>query len=89
MASRGSGTQAGIPADIKKLSFEDALEALEEIVQRLESGEVSLEESIDIYSRGTHLKAHCEQKLQSAREKVERIVPGDGDEVGAVPADID
>lgn len=89
MAPRGSEDKAGIPADIKKLSFEDALEALEEIVQRLESGEVSLEESIDIYSRGTHLKTHCEQKLQSAREKVERIVPGDGDEVGVEPADID
>lgn len=89
MAPRGSGDKAGIPADIKKLSFEDALEALEEIVQRLESGEVSLEESIDIYGRGAHLKTHCEQKLQSAREKVERIVPGDGDEVGAAPADID
>lgn len=89
MASRGSGDQAGIPPDIKKLSFEDALEALEEIVQRLESGEVSLEESIDIYSRGTHLKTHCEQKLQSAREKVERIVPGDLDGVAAEPAEID
>ncbi len=89
MASRGSRDQAGIPPDIKKLSFEDALEALEEIVQRLEGGEVSLEESIDIYSRGTHLKTHCEQKLQSAREKVERIVPGDLDGVGAEPAEID
>ena len=89
MAPRGSREKAGIPADIKKLSFEDALEALEEIVQRLESGEVSLEESIDIYSRGTQLKAHCEQKLQSAREKVERIVPGDGGAVGVEPADID
>lgn len=89
MASRGSRDQAGIPPDIKKLSFEDALEALEEIVQRLEGGEVSLEESIDIYSRGTHLKTHCEQKLHSAREKVERIVPGDLDGVGAEPAEID
>ncbi len=89
MASRGSRDQAGIPPDIKKLSFEDALEALEEIVQRLEGGEVLLEESIDIYSRGTHLKTHCEQKLHSAREKVERIVPGDLDGVGAEPAEID
>ncbi len=89
MAPRGAADKAGIPADIKKLSFEDALESLEEIVRRLESGDVSLEESIDIYSRGTHLKTHCEQKLQSAREKVERIVPGEGDEVGAEPADID
>ncbi len=89
MAKRAQGTKTEIPADIKKLTFEDALEALEGIVQRLESGEVSLEESIDIYTRGTQLKAHCEQKLQAAREKVERIVPGEGDEVGAEPADID
>ena len=62
-----------IPADIRALSFERALEDLEEIVRRLESGEVSLEESITTYTRGTQLKRHCEAKLDAAREQVEQI----------------
>ena len=62
-----------IPADIRTMTFERALEDLEEIVRRLESGEVSLEESIATYTRGTQLKRHCEAKLESAREQVERI----------------
>jgi len=62
-----------IPADIQKLSFEEALKALEEIVSKLESGEVSLEESIEIYTRGTHLKRHCENKLKLAEARIEKI----------------
>ena len=62
-----------VPADIRKLSFEKALQELEEIVRRLEGGEVSLEESIATYTRGIQLKRHCEAKLEAAREQVERI----------------
>ncbi len=65
-------------ADIAKLSFEDALKALEEIVQRLESGRVELEESIAIYERGAALKAHCEAKLKDAEARIEKIVLGPG-----------
>ncbi|MDA0369111.1 MAG: exodeoxyribonuclease VII small subunit, partial [Proteobacteria bacterium] len=65
-----------IPGDIVKLSFEEALAALEEIVSRLEGGAVSLEESIDIYTRGTHLRRHCEEKLRLAQERIDKIVPG-------------
>ena len=62
-----------IPPDIRTMTFEKALEDLEEIVRRLEGGEVSLEESIATYTRGTQLKRHCEAKLEAAREQVERI----------------
>jgi exodeoxyribonuclease VII small subunit len=89
MAKSAAGKAEALPADIRKMSFEDALDALEEIVQKLESGEVLLEESIDIYSRGTQLKAHCEQKLQAAREKVDKIVSDGEGEVTAEPAEID
>ena len=65
-------------ADIAKLSFEAALKALEEIVQRLESGRVELEESIAIYERGAALKAHCEAKLKDAEARIEKIVLGPG-----------
>jgi exodeoxyribonuclease VII small subunit len=62
-----------IPADIAKLNFEKALEELEGIVGKLESGDVDLEESIKIYERGTLLKAHCESKLAAAKAKVDKI----------------
>jgi exodeoxyribonuclease VII small subunit len=62
--------------DIADLSFEDALAALERIVDRLEAGDVPLEDSIRIYERGAALKAHCEQKLKAAELKVEKIVLG-------------
>lgn len=64
--------------DIGKLSFEEALKQLEEIVQRLESGRVELEESIAIYERGAALKAHCETKLKDAEARIEKIVLGPG-----------
>ena len=48
--------------DIKELTFEQALSELEEIVEKLEQGDIDLEDSIDIYERGTLLKAHCEEK---------------------------
>ena len=62
------------PDDIAKLPFEKALAELEEIVQKLETGAVELEESISLYERGAALKAHCEAKLKSAQEKIEKIV---------------
>ena len=61
------------PADIASLSFEQALAELEQIVARLESGQAPLEASIDMYKRGSALKAHCEAKLNAARLQVEKI----------------
>ena len=65
------------PTDIKKMTFEAALAELEEIVQKLESGKAELEDSITMYERGAALKAHCASKLQSAQEKIEKIVIDD------------
>ena len=59
--------------DIKALSFEQAMEALERIVDDLERGDVPLDQSIRIYERGEALKAHCEKLLKSAEDKVEKI----------------
>jgi exodeoxyribonuclease VII small subunit len=81
--------KAEIPADIKEMSFETALKALEEIVQQLENGEVDLEKSIEMYARGTALKEHCEAKLKSAQARIEMIVPEAGGKVRATPAEID
>lgn len=81
---------AKLPDGIKALSFEDALEQLEEIVSKLESGEVNLEDSIDIYTKGTQLKQHCQNKLQSAQAKIEKIsLSSSGEPVGTQPFDAD
>lgn len=61
-------------ADIKKMTFEEALKELETIVKKLESGQQDLENSIEEYSRGTLLKEHCEKKLSEAKLKLEKIV---------------
>jgi len=89
-ATRGeSASGAEIPPDIEALSFEEALKALEEIVSKLESGEVSLEDSIDIYTRGTHLKRHCENKLKLAEARIEKIALGGEGEPTLEPFDPD
>lgn len=62
-----------IPADVAALSFEQALEALDQIVRQLEGGQIPLEKSIEIYARGTLLRRHCEAKLRDAQERIERI----------------
>ncbi len=60
--------------DVSGLTFEKALAELEDIVQKLESGGAPLEDSIALYERGAALKAHCEAKLKSAQERIEKIV---------------
>jgi exodeoxyribonuclease VII small subunit len=66
-------------SDLDGVSFEKALAELEDIVRKLEQGSVELEDSIALYERGAALKAHCEAKLRSAQERIEKIVvAGDG-----------
>ncbi|WP_353937360.1 exodeoxyribonuclease VII small subunit [Mesorhizobium liriopis] len=75
-------------ADVKTMSFEQALEALERIVDDLERGDVPLDESIRIYERGEALKAHCDRLLKSAEDKVEKIrLSREGRPVGTEPLD--
>jgi exodeoxyribonuclease VII small subunit len=62
--------------DIQDLTFEQALQELEQIVARLESGQAPLDDSIKLYERGAALKAHCESKLREAQLRVEKIVQG-------------
>lgn len=79
-----------IPADIAKMSFEDAMKALEVIVDQLDGGDVPLEESIKIYERGALLQRHCEDKLQQAEMRVQKIVArSDGTAERAEPASFD
>ncbi len=59
-------------------SFEKALERLEEIVRKLESGDISLDESIEIYQEGITLSKYCSQKLNEAEGKVMTIMNKNG-----------
>ena len=78
-----------MPEDIAAMSFEAAMAELEDIVQGLEGGQVDLDASISLYSRGALLKRHCETKLNAASEKVEKIVAdGAGTAVATEAADI-
>ena len=76
-------------ADVKKLSFEKAIEELETIVKRLEEGKVPLEESVAIYERGEALKRRCEELLRQAEARVEKItLDAAGNPKGTEPLDV-
>ena len=73
---------------VDQMSFEEAMKALENVVNRLESGDVPLEESIQLYERGAALKSHCQTKLKEAEEKVAQItLDGEGKPTGTTPVD--
>lgn len=78
------------PENIQRLSFEAALKRLEEIVRKLESGEASLDESIELYGEGDRLKQQCEARLHAAQARIEKIQFGrDGNPSGIAPFDGD
>lgn len=70
------------------MTFEDALRALEDVVRRLESGDVALDDSITLYERGEALRKHCQARLDAAQARIEKIVQGpDGQASGTKPFD--
>lgn len=81
--------ESQVPADIAKLSFEEALQELEQIVKRLEGGAGKLDDAIQSYERGTLLKRHCEAKLREAQARVDKIVVAPDGSVSAEPAALD
>jgi exodeoxyribonuclease VII small subunit len=77
-------------ADVKRLTFERAIEELESIVKRLAEGKVPLEESVAIYERGEALKRRCEELLKQAETRVEKIATdASGRVTGTEPLDVD
>ena len=78
------GSDNCIPPEVKKMSFEAALEELEEIVRTLEGGECDLDHAITAYSRGAVLKRHCEDKLKDAKSRIDKVlIDGEGNPSGA------
>jgi len=62
----------------QKLSFEQALKRLEEIVKLLDKGEVALEDSLKLYEEGSSLIAFCNETLNNAEQKVTMIKMDNG-----------
>lgn len=76
--------------DPSTLNFEDALKRLEEIVRKLESGDVPLDQSIELYSEGEKLRGLCQKRLEAAQAKIEKItLDRDGKPQATVPFDAD
>lgn len=79
--------EQGAP-EIADMSFEDALRALEEVVRKLEGGDVPLDDSISLYERGEQLRRHCQARLDAAQARIEKIVQkADGSVAGTAPFD--
>ncbi len=73
---------------VEKMTFEQAMAELEQVVGKLERGDVALDDSIALYERGAALKKRCETKLKEAEEKVAAItLDSDGKATGAKPVE--
>lgn len=72
----------------KPATFEQALEELEQLVERLEGGDLPLEDALADFERGVKLTRECQQKLASAEQKV-KVLMEEGGEVREQPFDID
>ena len=68
-------------SSLDKMSFEDAMKELEKLVDSLDKGNVSLDEAITAYDRGSQLKEYCEKKLNEAKMKIETIQSSDKEDV--------
>ena len=76
--------------DLSDLNFEDALKRLEDIVRKLENGDVLLDQSIALYSEGEKLRGLCQQRLESAQARIEKItLDRDGKPKATVAFDAD
>ena len=65
-----------------ELSFEDAMNQLEEIVRRLEDGKVTLDESMQFFEQGSALKTYCLEKLEKAMLRLEEVNTKVGESYG-------
>tara|TARA_B110000008_G_C16716735_1_gene463055 strand:- start:170 stop:421 length:252 start_codon:yes stop_codon:yes gene_type:complete len=66
---------------LDKMTFEEAMNELENLVESLDKGDISLDQAIAAYDRGSQLKDHCQKKLSEAKMKVETIQSPDNSDV--------
>ena len=74
-ASKPSKPRRDAPADPAGLTYEQAMAELELIIDRIESGEIGLEESLAAYERGVALRARCQEILDRAEQRVSELTP--------------
>ena len=60
--------------DVRNMTFEEAMKALEELVKRLEAGGIDLDESLGIYERAVELRNHCKAILDDGKRRIQRIM---------------
>ena len=66
---------------LDKMTFEEAMNELENLVESLDKGDISLDQAIAAYDKGSQLKDHCQKKLNEAKMKVETIQSSDNPDV--------
>ena len=66
---------------IDTMTFEEAMNELEKLVESLDKGDISLDQAISAYDKGSHLKDLCQKKLNEAKMKVETIQSSDNTDV--------
>ena len=60
-------------APVDSLSFEQAMDELDQLVRRMESGELALDESIAAYRRGAELARYCQGRLAAAEQEIKQL----------------
>lgn len=81
-------TETSTGPEVEEMSFEQAMQELERVVDQLERGNVALDASISLYERGAKLKKRCEDELKRAEEKVAAItLDANGQPTGTTPLD--
>ena len=73
---------------IEKMSFEEALAELEEIVRKIDTGQEDLASAVSSFERGVTLKKHCESMLKQAKMRIEKIVSVSDDEIKTSEAEL-
>jgi len=71
--------------EVGKLSFEDSIKRLKDIVEQIEQGEIPLQDSLEQYEQGMSLIQHCRGILQQAEQRIEKISKVDQDTSGEAP----
>jgi exodeoxyribonuclease VII small subunit len=77
-----------VGAAMTEKKFEEAMERLENIVERLESGDLSLEESLKIFEEGMNLVSFCSKKLEEAEQKVTMLIKDQNGRYGRQPFEV-
>jgi len=83
----GDGEPAGSGEAAPELPFEQALERIEEIVEKLEGGDLTLDESLKLFQEGVELSRRCQSVLDEAQRKIELLVKAAGGALRTEPLD--